>query len=305
MTLSYFVFTELYGGTVREEIAVKFYDHYGKKHKTVFGAILGNISKKADDFVRNQMPGYEETINENEHLYDAVTDRYAVYPPEDDAAAPATAAAVPLSQSKTALEDSGTPYIDVITKHWNRSAVLTDAWRRGTNEQEVTEAELLPGELSAVTFQVGCYTVRSASRVYRVHKPGYSPELEAPASREEVAFFKNVSPVHVGAPAFNGRLLRITNEISARHNANPNNAFTDVCRAAKSTSYKWSEQIGAICSAKEHDLIPDEYASLFVCNTYMGDSFSSSTWYKLDPTGKITKLELHPFDSDIHNARFI
>lgn len=264
-----------------------------KLYKTVLSATLGNFSKKADDFVRNQMPSYEETRNENEHLYDAVEDRWPVWPPEEG---------IPASVES---DESNTQYIDVIRKHWNRAAVLTAAWRSITNEQEVSEAELLPGELSAVTYQVGCYTIRSAWRVYRVYKPGYNPELETPANQEEVEYFKNISPTHVGAPKFNDQLLRITNEISAKHNSNPNNRFSYICRAAQSIHYSWSEQIKAVYTAKEHNLIPDEYASLFVCNTYVGDSFCADSWYKLDPTGKITKLELHPFDSDINNACFI
>lgn len=62
---------------------MKLYDKAGKKHRTVFGVLLGNISKKADDYIRSKMPSYEETINENEHIYDSVSDRHTVYPPED------------------------------------------------------------------------------------------------------------------------------------------------------------------------------------------------------------------------------
>ena len=36
--------------------------------------------------------------------------------------------------------------------------------------------------------------------------------------------------------------------------------------------------------------IPDEYASLLVCLTFTGDSHGVDTWYKLDPTGKITTV---------------
>lgn len=247
---------------------MKFDNHFEKKYTTVFGVILGKLSKKADDFVRNQMPSYEETINENEHLYDIVTDRYAVYSPEDDMVAPVTAATPPPSQSETKSEDSGTPSIDVIRKHWNRAAVLTDAWRRGTNEQEVTEAELLPGELSAVTFQVGCYTVRSANRVYRDGTPIIRAE-----EKESWEYMRS------GIICLPGCGMEFRQEISARHNANPNNLFTYICHA--NYHIKDPGGIASILTAKEHKLIPDEYASLFISDMY-------DHWHKFDPTGKIT-----------------
>lgn len=64
-------------------------------------------------------------------------------------------------------------YIDteskgLIRKHWSSSVVFTDAWHPGINDQEYAEAELLPGELSAAVFTVGCYIVRTAKRVYRI-----------------------------------------------------------------------------------------------------------------------------------------
>lgn len=51
-------------------------------------------------------------------------------------------------------------------------AVFTDTWDFGVYDAKVPENGLLPGELSAVTFRVGCYIVRSALRAYRCHKVG-------------------------------------------------------------------------------------------------------------------------------------
>ena len=39
--------------------------------------------------------------------------------------------------------------------------VFIDAWSPGTEEHQVSDEELLPGEIEAVTFQIGCYTARS------------------------------------------------------------------------------------------------------------------------------------------------
>ena len=175
----------------------------------------------------------------------------------------------------------------VIRKHWNCAAVFTDAWNRDKKESEVSEAELLLGELSAVTFLIGCYTVRSARRVYRVYEPGYRPKLETPAEPAEIALIKkDMAYLHagpdvsvttgIGVPSWQDK-FRITHEISAKHNDNPNEVFTYVCRAAGSTNYRWCEKVDSICTAKDSDLIPEEYASLFVCNTYVGDLFSADT----------------------------
>lgn len=47
------------------------------------------------------------------------------------------------------------------------------------------------GELSAVTFKVGCYIVHSALRVYTIHdQDWYLPEPEKPAGEEDVATVK-------------------------------------------------------------------------------------------------------------------
>lgn len=86
---------------------MKFYDKNGKKHKTMVGAVAANVQRKADDFVRSQMPSYEDTINENEHLYDAI-DRYTVYPPEDSTVTPVTVKADHKSQSEIASEEIDT-----------------------------------------------------------------------------------------------------------------------------------------------------------------------------------------------------
>lgn len=202
-----------------------------------------------------------------------------------------------------------------IRKHWRLSAVFTGSLHPG-HGRKVDEADLLPGELSAEVFRVGCHTVRSALRVYQVSEPGYSPEQEIPAGPEDVALVrKDILPENlphrlgvtmtagIGFRPWQNR-LRVTHEISARHRGDSSDAFTVICRTAQSRNHTWSEHIGPVYAAKEHLLIPDKQASLFVCSTYVGDSFSTDTWYKFDPDGRITTLSLHPYDSDIGNARF-
>lgn len=96
----------------------------------------------------------------------------------------------------------------MIQKHWKDTAVFTDAlyiepWEWGEIGKKVQEGELLPGELSAVTFPAGCYTVRSAQRVYRIYGTGYFPEKETPVSREETERVrKDVTPMGTIGPWF-------------------------------------------------------------------------------------------------------
>lgn len=177
---------------------------------------------------------------------------------------------------------------EMIKQNWNETAVVTDSTDPKEREiHKLTEDELLPGELSASVFNVGCYTVRSAQRVYRIHEDGYSPELEMPADKAEVDLVRKEPEGFVLFPSWRNK-LRVTHEISAAHTDNPNNVPIYICRAARARDLRWSEYIGEICVAKEHEIVPDEYASLFVCLTFVGSSHSFNTWYKLDPTGKIT-----------------
>ncbi|MCM1561271.1 MAG: hypothetical protein NC123_17275 [Butyrivibrio sp.] len=186
----------------------------------------------------------------------------------------------------------------IIQKHWSRSAVFTDAWdlENLPDEQFLPEEELQKGEVWAASRQVGCYTVRRARRIYKAVNPGYDPEEEKPAEREDVEFLK--APHEGGGKAehlvpLNFGLrenLRDTIEISARHVSNPGGAFIYITRAASARGFSWGEDIKSICTVKENDQIPDECASLLVRKVFLGDSFSSDTWYKLEPAGGITTL---------------
>lgn len=186
----------------------------------------------------------------------------------------------------------------VIQERWKQTVVFTDAlhieaWEWGEIGKKVPENELLPGELSTVIFSAGCYTVRSAQRVYRICGPVYIPEEETPASWEETELVKkDITPMGTIRPLVPAWCdeLRVTHEISARHNDAPKGKFTYICRAAEAQNGRGKEHISAIYSVKESEFIPDEYASLMVCLAFAGDSHGSDTWYKFDPTGKITTL---------------
>ena len=221
---------------------------------------------------------------------------------------------------------------ETMQKHWSRSVVFTDALDTDTDEQKLPEEELLQGELWAVTFRVGCYIVRGARRIYRVYDSG----SEVPVDNEEMELVKNFigngykeqrfdslfgsrdnrtgGVVHLRVndlgpcpfswgPWWPDRNLRETLEVSARHISSPGSEYTYICRTADAKDLSWSETIKSIYTVKEHSKIPDEYASLVVCMGYCGSSVSSDTWYRLEPTGKMTILRSGAYgimDDDEH-----
>jgi len=175
-------------------------------------------------------------------------------------------------------------YKNDIKRYWKSDFVFTDALHDDQNVHELDKDELLTGEFAAYTFTVGCYTVRSAKRVYEILENG---DGEVPADINAVL-----------TPGYD-KEGKIIQEISAKHNTDPNQAFADgfkyVCRAEESAA--WSETIKCICTIKENCSLSDETASLFVLVHNMGSSFSVDNWYILDPHGDITTLKIHPFDN--------
>lgn len=191
-------------------------------------------------------------------------------------------------------------------------AVFTDTWSPGTEEHQVSDEELLPGEIEAVTFQVGCYTVRSALRVYTIQDPDwYLAEVREPADKDDVemvrkdlalgkrdekaagekrsifASWGNLSVFADHIPLWRDK-LRITHEISAKLNSNRDMPFTYICRAADPMNGKWFEYIGDIYAVKERDTVPDESASLLIYLAFSSDFYGVDTWYRFDPEGAIT-----------------
>ena len=199
--------------------------------------------------------------------------------------------------------------VESLNKHWSRAAIVTDFKTKkfpvGYTGKEVPKAELLKGELFAVTFEVGCYIVRFAQRVYNVYECGYMPEKETPAEQADVELVRKDMGEHgmFGDRDWKNR-LRVTREVSAKYKSDKNGEFIYICRAAQARHHMWHEEIRCICAAKKHPLLPNNKAELFVCNTYEGDSFCADTWFKFSPSGEIKTLHLHPYDSNKNTARF-
>lgn len=191
-------------------------------------------------------------------------------------------------------------------------AVFTDAWNPGADVDMVSGQELLPGEIVAVTVRVGCYIVRSALRVYTIQDPDwYLAEVRETASEEDIEMVRK-DPIwdngkgrsiyaegrifeswgstydHADAAPSWREKLRVTHEISARHDSSPNSPFTYICRAADPMNGKWFEYIGDIYAVKENEDTPDERASLLVYFVFTSDFYGVDTWYRFAPDGELT-----------------
>ncbi|MCM1561272.1 MAG: hypothetical protein NC123_17280 [Butyrivibrio sp.] len=203
--------------------------------------------------------------------------------------------------------------IEAFRRQSGREMIVIDAWNPGTSENKVPDEELLPGEIAAVTFRVGSYIVRSALRVYQVHGPDwYLSEPDAPAEREDAETVRKdllwkqgkEKDIRAGGGIFAAwgdrdiyegytlawrERLRITHEISAKHDSSPDGTFTYICRAADPMNGRWFEYIGDIYAVKEKEDIPDGCASLLVYSVFTSDFNGIDIWYRFEPDGKVYK----------------
>ena len=212
--------------------------------------------------------------------------------------------------------------LNLFRRDCSSEAVFIDAWCHGVDENKIPEGDLLPGEIEAVTFQVGCYTVRSALRIYTIQDSDwYLTDVGEPADKENVemvredlmvgkgdgkvtgaksSFFASWGNIYAHAgfiPSWRDK-LQITHEISAKHNSKRGKSFTYICRAAGSMNGKWFEYIGDIYVVKERDSVPDESASLLIYFVCTSGFYGVDTWYRFDPEGKITTFVSNLIDLD-------
>jgi hypothetical protein len=180
-----------------------------------------------------------------------------------------------------------------LRKNYGDVIILTDrCCNPGLNPVE--PFELLPGELSAVTFTVGCYTVRSAERVYKLSESRFNPEA-IPADQGEVEIVKAVLSENLPAErrthawsTYYGKLA-LFNEICAKHSTASDGKYADgfklICRADIGGGAREEGRIECIGTIKENESVSDNSASLVVKYSHHSDG----AWYKLDSENAITK----------------
>ncbi len=195
---------------------------------------------------------------------------------------------------------------EVLRKHWFPTAVLTDSigdYLPETKENEVIgfgslldqilatipsaeivpEDELLPGELSAVVFQIGYYFIRAAQKVYHRNRNLDDYKDASPASKEEVQFVREHSD-----DIFSGcrKKYMVATEISANVVNYAAEEMHYVCNTIQPVGYSWHEEITAIITAKKGSLLSTRHEHLWVCITWYGESDTVETWYDLNWDGK-------------------
>ena len=207
--------------------------------------------------------------------------------------------------SKQELQAFEKKKTSMISKHWGKKSIeITDAVTRVAKERwlikdpighYLCKSELLQGELAAMIIPIDCYLVRSAVRVYRINDGYYNPGNETPATDEVVA--------EVGSMGFSSildmREYRIVHEISAKHIKDPYDVFKgefkNICRAAESRSYDWTESIGSIFTIRSSSK-NNERTSLMVEKFFSGSSFGAQNLYELTPKGTVLKTRKHDLD---------
>ena len=204
--------------------------------------------------------------------------------------------------------------------------MLTDSWLCFADKgRERVQEELFEGEVSAIVIQVGCYTVRSAERFYKIQDSDDSTGLKIPAKEEDfeliwkdrehdAEFSRAISGDEqekrkwlrgwlrgMGySEPLGGKLFGVR-EISARHNSDPDGSFSHIFSVARPQPITWCEYVDIIFTAKKNVHIPDEYASLFIgTRIWVGTGSNLGMWYQLEPTGKITSLN----PGDMNKTRF-
>ena len=188
--------------------------------------------------------------------------------------------------------------LEALRTHLGDEIVFTALWKDAEDEHEVKDYELLEGELSAVTFKVGCYMIRSSQKLYLHNKENHYTE-RIPASKEEIEeYHKNCERLDMlyGLPT--GEVRRV-HEISAKYiggDTTVDSQWQFICLAAESTA--WSESIDFIGTVKKQSSVSDEQAVLFVLKEFIGSSYSVSHWHKFTSNGEVTGYTEHPYNPE-------
>lgn len=188
--------------------------------------------------------------------------------------------------------------IETLHTHLGKNIVFTGLWSGMKEERELEDNELLEGELSAVTFKIGCYIIRSAMRLYQ-DKDGIHYTERVPVTKDMLdEYKKNCAGMKAWFGQYNG--VRKVHEISATYTLSVDEIsggeWKFICLATDSRA--WSESVDFIGTVKKDSSVEEEQAELFVLKTYTGSSYGVANWYKFTPSGELKEYQEHPYDSD-------
>jgi hypothetical protein len=202
------------------------------------------------------------------------------------------------------FENNNNSSLQTLREHMGNGIKLTGAWNSPKNEQEIGDDDLLPGEISAITFEIGGYIVRSAKRVYKV----LDDYTEVPAKGDDLLLAKERENNMLGFFGMQDRNTKTKNEISAKLVFDKHGVFADgfkiICQASRAQSFAWTEDIVYICAILTPPSFSLDDELLFVKNLYVGSSYSSETWYKLNPKGTIKSYGQGAYGLEFHEKNW-
>ncbi len=206
--------------------------------------------------------------------------------------------------------------MEVLHAHLGNSIVITGTWEEAEGERELEEEELFEGEITAVVFTMGCYTVRIAECLYK--DSDFMQYMQRiPASQDIITRYR-VRHIEEARERAAGRTVvgsimelswengvRKVTEVSARYRSGSDELverWQNICIAAKTRGGIGSASIDYICTVKRCHEVSDEHAALFVLSRYLGDTHTDETWYKFTPDGIVESYRIDGYgqnDTDV------
>lgn len=206
---------------------------------------------------------------------------------------------------------------------------ITNPCVSGNEVRVLAEDELREGELSALVYQVGCYSVRIADRVYREGK-FESSDSEIPLEGKGVSKGEAIAAHSADISPLQGRFFRLAtkeeleeyriatrNPFKAMMNppseyqkvkevtaAYMGSEYKNICQAMCSKYGRYFDELTFLGSIKRCRSVPDSQASLLVGRTYVGDSYNENYCYIFSPDGYLREYWVGGYNPDSQHEKW-
>lgn len=215
-------------------------------------------------------------------------------------------------------------------EHLPEGVVIENATNPHSKGRVLEDNELREGELSASIYQVGCYSVRVADRVYRkgdfepssdneiklegkgvkqgeamtaqsADIPPFKSRYSRPATKEELEEYRNAIKNPVEAITDPPRDYQKVKEVSAAY---MDGEYKNICQAMYAQYGSYTDRLTFMGIVKLNKSVLDSQASLFVGSEYVGDSHSTEDFYAFSPDGYIRRYWIGGLDPDSFSAKW-
>lgn len=169
-----------------------------------------------------------------------------------------------------------------IVKLLGKNAVITDTicldgLNKSSDFTEVPENELLPDEVLARLYRLGCYTIRQSYVACKTY-PNYYPNRE-PVDNEVFQRLRKEKDIIIKSlPMQLDSDYRIQTVFSVN--------YKYICHAQEAY-HGWCEGVNEILLVKEKRLTPTPCAVCFIHKLWSGSSSSAEYWYAVYPDGSV------------------